>query len=59
MIKYDKRKGWRGPITNVDLNKDWRNDLEEYTLEESIGWEIAIVKEINKFYTSIETKSKS
>ncbi len=58
LIKYDKRKGWRGPITNVDLNKDWRNDLEEYTLEESIGWEIAIVKEINKFYTSIETKSK-
>ena len=53
---YDKRKGWRGPITNKKISKDWKKDLEKFTLEKSIGWELAIVKKINKFSATIETK---
>ena len=53
---YDKRRGWRGPLKNKNLNKEWRKGLEKFHLEKSIGWEIAIVKRIDKFEAVIETK---
>ena len=56
MILYDKRKGWRGPLDNKNYKKDWFKDLEKFQLENSINWEIAIVKKINKFSAEIETK---
>ncbi len=52
---YDRRKGWRGPLTNKKNNKNWKNDLEKFMLEKSIGWKLAQVKEINKFETLIKT----
>ena len=58
LISYDKRKGWRGAITNKIYNNDWYKDLDKYELEKSIYWEIAIVKEVNQFTTVIETKNK-
>ena len=58
LISYDKRKGWRGAITNKIYNNDWYKDLDKYELEKSIYWEIAIVKEVNQFTTIIETKNK-
>ncbi len=57
LLEYDKRKGWRGPLDNRK-NKDWFIDLEKFTLEKSIGWQIAIVKRIDKFETVIETTNK-
>ena len=59
LISYDKRKGWRGPITNKVYNDNWYKDLDKYELEKSIYWEIAIVKEVNQFTTIIETKNKT
>ncbi len=59
LIEYDKRKGWRGPIKNKKLNKNWPNDLDKYEIEKSINWKLAIVKKINKFSAEIETKDKS
>ncbi len=58
LVSYDKRKGWRGPIFNKDYNKDWNKNLEKYELEKSIYWEIAIIREVNKFITKIETQDK-
>ena len=58
LINYDKRKGWRGALTNKVYNKEWYNGLKEYELEKSIKWEIAIVKDIDQFSTKIETKDK-
>ncbi len=57
LLEYDQRKGWRGPLENRK-RKDWYSDLEKYNLEESIGWEIAIVKRIDKFETVIQTSNK-
>ncbi|WP_440908117.1 penicillin-binding protein 1A [Candidatus Pelagibacter sp.] len=56
LIAYDKRKGWRGPLTNKIYNSEWKKDLEKYKLENSINWELAIVKKINKFSAEIETE---
>ena len=59
LIKYDKRKGWRGPILNKNYSKNWHENLEKYDLEGSINWNIAIVKKISKFSAEIETKDKT
>ena len=55
--KFDKRKGWRGPLTNKKSHKNWKKDLSKFYLENSLGWELAIVKRIDKFETVIETQS--
>ena len=57
LSSYDKRKGWRGPLTNLKkYKKDWFQDLGNYELEKSINWKLAIVKKIDKFSTIIETE---
>ncbi|MDC3037927.1 penicillin-binding protein 1A [Candidatus Pelagibacter sp.] len=56
LIAYDRRKGWRGPLTNKIYNSEWKKDLEKYKLENSINWKLAIVKKINKFSADIETE---
>ena len=60
LTDYDKRKGWRGSLTNKIHSNDWYNnkDLKKFKLENSINWELAIVKNINKFSVNIETDKK-
>jgi len=58
LISYDKRKGWRGPLTNKDYSINWNKNLEKFELEDSINWEIAIVKKVKKFSTEIETENR-
>ena len=58
LIDYDRRKGWRGPINNKKLNNEWSGNLDEYEIEKSINWKIAIVKKIDKFSVDIETRDK-
>ena len=60
LIAYDQRKGWRGPITNIKYVDNWHKNVDrKYKLENSINWEIAIVREISQFQTKIETINKS
>ena len=56
LIRYDKRKGWRGPITNINLSKTWFDDLDKYELENSLDWKISIVKKVNQFSVEIQTQ---
>ncbi len=56
LISYDKRKGWRGAITNKKYQSNWFKGLEKFNLEKSIGWKIAIVKKIRQFAVEIETQ---
>ena len=57
LIAYDRRKGWRGPLKNIEYSKNWMDKIEKnFRLENSIGWQIAIVKKINQFNTIIETE---
>ncbi len=58
LISYDKRKGWRGPLTNKKNIKNWEKDLKKFYLEKTINWELAIVKKINKFFVEIQTEDK-
>ena len=47
--KYDRRKGWRGAILNKKITDKWHQNLKKYKLEKTIGWDLAIIKKINKF----------
>jgi len=58
LVSYDKRKGWHGVLANKIYDSNWRNDLEKFSLEKSLGWDIAIVKKIDKFSIDIETTEK-
>ena len=55
LIEFDKKKGWRGPLLNKKYNSEWSSNLNDYKLEESIGWELSIIKKINRFSAEIET----
>ena len=57
--EYDRRKGWRGPILNKKITNQWNKNLKKYRLEKTIGWNLAIVKKINKFSLEIETENKN
>ena len=59
LIAYDQRKGWRGPIINLTYNEDWPEKLKKHKLENSVGWKLAIVRNIKKFETKIETIDRS
>ena len=54
LVKYDKRKGWRGPLLNKNISENWNTNLEKFRLEKSINWNLAIVKKIKKFSLEIE-----
>ena len=58
LISYDKRRGWRGAITNKKYSKDWNKDLEKLKLEASINWKLAIIKNIKKFSVEIQTENE-
>ncbi len=45
--KYDRRKGWRGPIQNIDLSiKEWSDKIKLKKLEKTLDWKIARVTKI-------------
>ena len=55
--EFDKRKGWRGPLSNIKKHKNWKKDLKDLNLEKSLGWELAVVTRIDKFETVIKTQN--
>jgi len=57
LIAYDRRKGWRGPLKNIQYSKNWLDKIEKaFKLEKSIGWQVAIVRKVNQFNAIIETE---
>jgi len=59
LVAYDQRKGWRGPIININYDENWFKKIDKkYSLEKSINWKIAIVKKVKKFEATIETFDK-
>ncbi len=54
-----RRKGWRGPITNIKNKSKWIKEVKKFKLEKSIGWNLAIIKKINESSVEIETDNKN
>jgi len=44
---YDRRRGWRGPITNKIKNKNWKNSIKQFKLDPTLNWHIAEITSLN------------
>jgi penicillin-binding protein 1A len=63
---YDRRRGWRGSITNKLKNKNWEKKISKYKLDPTLNWQLAeiisydnneiIFKTIDKKKKNIEGK---
>ncbi len=56
---YDKRKGWRGPITNIFKNNNWRNKIENIKIDKTLNWEIAQVLSTEDDFSEIKILKKN
>ena len=50
---YDKRRGWRGPITNKFKDTNWDDKIKKIDIDETLGWEVAEVLETNDYESKI------
>ena len=56
--QYDRRHGWRGPITNKLKDKNWESKLEKYKLDPTLKWELAEIIEIDNSNIYFKTINK-
>ncbi len=45
--QYDRRHGWRGPITNLKTDKKWKEKLAKFKLDPTLEWEFAEILSFN------------
>jgi penicillin-binding protein 1A len=44
LVRYDRRHGWRGAVSNIDVNGDWKSALKSAGNQSGIDtWRVAIV----------------
>ena len=55
---YDKRHGWRGPITNKIKNQNWKNKLDKIKLDPTLNWKFAEILELNESTIKFKIISK-
>jgi penicillin-binding protein 1A len=55
---YDRRHGWRGPVLNTKLEKDWLEKLKEKKIDSSLGWKFAKIVEVNESGISFKIVSE-
>ena len=55
--EYDKRHGWRKPITN-SKSKNWKDIFKQYKPDKSLGWHLAKVTSVKKLEVKIEVDNK-
>ena len=55
---YDKRRGWRGPITNKIKNKNWEKKLEHYKLDPTLKWNLAEIVSLDENKVGIKIIQK-
>ena len=58
---YDRRKGWRGPVTNINKTKNWKKIISQYKLDPTLNWDLARITFIDNSaikFEIIEKKKK-
>ncbi len=59
--EYDRRHGWRGPITNKLRDKSWKNKIDQFKLDPTLNWkmvEIISITENEVKFKTLENKNK-
>ncbi len=52
---YDRRHGWRGPITNKYKDKNWKKRIDKFRLDPTLKWFFAEIIEINNLQIKFKT----
>jgi len=52
---YDRRHGWRGPITNKLNDKRWKNKIDNMKIDSTLKWEYAEIKLVNDFHIVVNS----
>jgi penicillin-binding protein 1A len=55
---YDRRHGWRGPITNKLNDDKWKEKVEKIKLDPTLKWQIAEINEVFEEELKITTLNK-
>jgi penicillin-binding protein 1A len=58
---YDRRHGWRGPITNRIKDKNWKKKIDKFKLDPTLNWKFAEIIDLNVSqikFRIIEEKNK-
>ena len=56
---YDRRHGWRGPLTNKIKYKNWKNLLDKIKLDPTLKWEFAEIIDVNNTQLKFKTINKN
>ncbi len=51
---FDKRRGWRGSVTNKILDNDWENKISEINLDPTLKWNKAEITNIENDYFDLQ-----
>ena len=51
---YDRRHGWRGPLTNKLKNRNWKNKIDALKLDPTLNWKFAEILEIKETEISFQ-----
>ena len=51
---FDKRRGWRGSVTNKILDNDWENKISEINLDPTLEWNKAEITNIENDYFDLQ-----
>ncbi len=57
--EYDKRHGWRGPITNKIEDKNWEKRINNLKLDPTLNWVFAEILEIKNQSIQFKTIGKN
>jgi penicillin-binding protein 1A len=52
--KYDKRHGWRGPISNIFKDKNWKNVINDIKIDKTLNWEIVQILKVDNYISEIK-----
>jgi len=55
--EYDRRHGWRGPVTNIK-QVNWQKFIKEFVPDKSLNWKLAKVIDVKKLISKIELENK-
>ena len=56
--EFDRRRGWRGEITNKLKNKNWEKKISQFKLDPTLKWKIAEIKSIENNEINFEIIDK-
>ena len=55
---YDRRRGWRGPISNKIKSKNWKKKISQYKLDPTLNWYFAEITSLNNNEINFKTIDK-